>query len=429
MQKKIGLIAAILININIIVGAGVFLNVKPLTALSGSLGFLGYPLSSLILLPFVLTLGKLAQKHPVSGGLYVYSKEYINRFAGFLSGWSYFVGKAVSSAFLVFAFVQFLQSKLPIISSISTSMLAIGFIFSLIFLNILGIHIGGNIQFLFILIKASPLLFVIFFGLSFFQPNLFNLSDLSFSPMLSTVPIAIFALLGFETTCAIGHMIDNPKKNTLRIILISFFAVIITYTFFLAIIFGTLGDSIPTYTSPFRTFAQITLYSYPLVGKVLNAFIFTSALIGSFGILTSNCWNLHALAEDNLLPGKKWLLKRSRSGAPWVSLLLEGTIAAIMLAISRNQIALQSMAVFGVVTAFLLSAIAAYKASACKASGKDINIARYIPMLAIASCSYILLLCVQQIYAAGVSFSFIILFMSGIGIAICKNSYKSFFYN
>lgn len=411
-MQKISLRTAILININIIIGAGIFLNVRPLTTIAGPFGFLGYTLGALILLPFVFCLGKLAQFHPVSGGLYVYVREYIGNFIGFLSGWSFFIGKTVSAAFLAHSFSSFVLARFSFLAHIPTIFLACSTIFFLIALNILGTHIGGKIQLCFITIKLIPILFIFLFGFLLFQSSNFQTQDYSFLVAFSTIPIALYALVGFETTCSIAHLLINPKKTTLYAILGSFVLTAIGYTLFQMFFFGALGNPLTVYETPFQVFAS-KIFTTPFVGKLLNACIFTSVIAGSFGILTSNCWNLHALAHDNHLPGKSLLCKTTKSQIPWVTLLIEGIIACGLLLISKNQITLQSMSVFSVTIAFLLNAIAALLAT----KSKVIKLPTLIPLLAIGSCSFILYLCLQKLTLSGVSFPFLILLLSGILIA------------
>lgn len=409
-KKHISLLAAILININIIIGAGVFLNVKPLIKIAGPLCFLSYLLGAAILLPFVYSLAKLAAANPASGGLYIYGKKYLNPFLGFLSGWVYFVGKTVSAAFLAYAFTSFFQHQFIFLQSRSPLFLTSIVIFSLILLNIAGAHIGGPIQYIFFSIKIIPILFALIFGLTILQPTYFY-GPKVFSHLISTIPIALYPLMGFEVTCSIGHMIKNPKKNIFWAITGSFMFTTIIYILFQGVLFGALGAGALGYEEPLMILGN-KLFVYPIIGQFIIALVFTSVISGSFGILTSNCWNLHALAKDNHLPGKKWLTKVSKQHVPWVSLLFQGAIACILLIMSQNQIALQSMSVFGAVFSFLLSALAAYKAR------NKIKIAQWVPMLAISSCSYILFLCFQKMIFAGVSIPYIVLLLAGVLVSL-----------
>ena len=144
-KNQINLLTAILINVNIILGAGLFINPKPLTQFAGPFGFVSYILAAIIILPIVLIIAKLATKSQEPGGLYVYSKNYINPTVGFISAWSYFLGKTSSAALLAHIFVSFFQRNIIFLQSIPTIILDRLLIFFLVFINIIGVKIGSKI--------------------------------------------------------------------------------------------------------------------------------------------------------------------------------------------------------------------------------------------------------------------------------------------
>lgn len=404
--KKIGLLTAMLINISIMVGAGIFLNIRPLVAIAGSLGFLGYILSAAILFPFVYTLAKMARNNPVCGGIYVYSHKYIHPLVGFISGWCYFIGMTVSVAFLAYTFTSFIQSHVKFLQSIPAVGLTCITILSLAALNIAGARVGGKVQLLFISAKVFPIACIMIFGLL----NLFSgplMEAQSFFTLFSTIPLAIYALIGFEVSCTIAHLIDNPAKNVFRAIIGSFLIVAFLFSIFELIVILALGKSI---VAESMTLAQVVgqlFTSAPLLGKIVTSLMYTSVIAGSFGILTSNCCNLFTLSKHGHFFGLKPLLIETKGGTPVASILIESLLACLILVISKNQIALQSMAVFGVVLAFLLSAIAAFKATRS-----------FISLVGIASCGYILFLCFHKMQSAGVSIPYILFIVGGIVIAV-----------
>ena len=90
-SKKLSLISAIFINLNVMIGAGLFINTYDLSTKAGAAGFLLYPIIGLCMLPLIAITGKLVGLFP-TGGLYAFGKSY-SPFLGFLSCWSYFFGK------------------------------------------------------------------------------------------------------------------------------------------------------------------------------------------------------------------------------------------------------------------------------------------------------------------------------------------------
>ena len=411
-KNQINLLTAILINVNIILGAGLFINPKPLTQFAGPFGFVSYILAAIIILPIVLIIAKLATKSQEPGGLYVYSKNYINPTVGFISAWSYFLGKTSSAALLAHIFVSFFQRNIIFLQSIPTIILDILLIFFLVFINIIGVKIGSKIQYFFTLFKLVPFLFVLIVGFYFFEPNFFATPITAYPDFFSALPISIFVFLSFEMICSIGHLIKDPEKNIRRAIIFSFVIVASAATLFQLAIFGSLGSVLKTFTEPVASLASLNFPNYSILPILLNTFVFGSIISGSFGSLTANCWNLYAISKDRHLPINKLLTKVNKNNIPWVALIIEGLIACLLLAITKNQVPLQNMTVFGIGIAYLCSSFAAFKIS------KNRMISQVLPLLAILGSFYIIWLCSNNLFTYGISLPFLIIFLTGILLKI-----------
>ena len=418
-MKKINLTTAILININTIIGAGLFINPRPLTQLAGFWGFLGYLISFLILIPIVLSVANMAQLNPSSGGLYVYSKKYINPFIGFVSGWSYFLGKVVSATLLSHLFAIFLKNRLSFLSSTPILILDATVIFTLIGINILGINIGGKIQYAFASFKFIPIFFIIFTGISFFDSHFFTISIPEIKILTSLLPIAIFALTGFELICAIGHLIKNPEKNIKKAIISSFAIAVFTVAIVQIFMYMVAGNSLSQASTPIYIYATKVAGNFSVIPNIIGILVWGSILGSAFGSLITNGWNLFTLAENNHLPFKKWITKINKFDSPWVALISQGFLGIVLLLITEKQIPMQNMAVLGMISAYLFTSIAAFNIS------KKNNDSIVVPSLAILSSSYIIYLCILKLYTVGISFSFLSIFALGITSAyLLKNKKK-----
>jgi amino acid transporter len=403
---------AILICINSMVAAGLFINVCPLTKLAGPFGFVGYAIAAVILLPLILSIAELARLHPVAGGLFVYSNTYLGSWAGFISAWAYFVGKTTSAAVLMNTFVKFFQARIPAIQTVPTLLIDFVLIFTVVALNSAGVSVGGRVQYLFTFLKSLPIIFTFGVGFMFFDINLF-VGHLASDGLLDTLPIAVFALLGFEVICAIGNMIDDAANNIKRVIITSFLIVTAVDILFQFVMVGSMGLGLATISEPVLALGTKALGTNSVIASMLNGAVF-AAIIGScFSILTSNCWNLYTLAKHKLLPGTRLLTKINRFNVPWVSLLVEATLGCTILWITADQIPLQKMSVFAQIISYLISSLAAGYAVY---SGATKRLPLLIPILASVSCAYIMNLSLRYIIAVGVSLPFLAVFVIG-GVA------------
>jgi len=414
--KKIGLTTAVLICLNTIIGAGLFINPQPLTKIAGPLGFIGYLISAIIMTPLIISIAELARLKPVSGGMYVYPKSYLGQWIGFFGGWCYFIGRTVTVAILNYKFATFFQARLPILENIPTLALTFFMIFFLILLNLLGASVGGKIQYVFTAMKSTPILFTLFLSLGFFDPSFFQFQPEHFANLYLTIPFVVFAFQGFEIICSIGNMIEDSAKNLRKAILISFCIAVCVAVVFQFTLFGCLGSALIETNEPILMLGLKALANYPLLGHIANSLVFAAMLGGGFSILTSNCWNLHVLAANNHLPFANILTKITSNNIPWVGLLIEGAVGCFILRITQNQASLQSMGVFATFIAFLLSAIAAVVAT----KQNENRLIKISTKLALISCSFILYLCLSNIIRDGVSFSFLSIFAIGLGLGAIK---------
>lgn len=415
--KKIGLTTAVLICLNTIIGAGLFINPQPLTKIAGPWGFIGYLLSAIIMAPIIISISELAKLKPVSGGMYIYPKSFLGPWIGFLGGWCYFIGRTVTIAILNYKFITFFQARIPALQAYSTLGMTFGMISLLILLNLMGASVGGKIQYVFTTMKSIPILFVLFLSFSILDPTFFQFQAEHFSSLYLTIPFVVFAFQGFEIICSIGNMIEDSAKNLRKAILISFCIAVCVSVLFQFALFGCLGSALTEMNEPLLMLGLKAFAQYPIIGHIINSLVFSAMLGGGFSILTSNCWNLHTLAANNHLPFANFLTKLTAKNIPWIGLLVEGGLGCVILSITQSQASLQSMGVFATFIAFLLSTFAAIVATKQNGNGLFMKIST---RLALASCLFILYLCLNNIIRDGISISFLSIFAVGLGLGAIK---------
>src|SRR5688500_8268168 len=80
------------------VGAGVFAAVGPAARVAGSGLLIGLVIAGFVAYCNATSSAELAAVHPSSGGTYVYGRERLGPFWGYLAGWGFVVGKTASCA-------------------------------------------------------------------------------------------------------------------------------------------------------------------------------------------------------------------------------------------------------------------------------------------------------------------------------------------
>ncbi|WP_123919990.1 amino acid permease [Georgenia muralis] len=89
------------------IGAGVFAVFAPAAAAAGSWLLLGLALAALVATANATSTAQLAATYPTSGGTYVYGREQLGPWWGFVAGWSFVIGKTASAAAMATTFAAY----------------------------------------------------------------------------------------------------------------------------------------------------------------------------------------------------------------------------------------------------------------------------------------------------------------------------------
>ncbi|MFI7093630.1 APC family permease [Streptomyces lydicus] len=98
LKRRLGLFDAVTIGLGAMIGAGIFAALAPAAGAAGS-GLLPALAGAAVVAHCNATSSaRLAARYPASGGTYVYGRERLGAFWGYLAGWGFVVGKTASCA-------------------------------------------------------------------------------------------------------------------------------------------------------------------------------------------------------------------------------------------------------------------------------------------------------------------------------------------
>lgn len=407
-SEKLSPFAAILISLNIMIGSGLFINTVLLAQDSGPLSPFIYILVGLLTFPLIKSFSQLVAYHP-GGGFYEYAQE-INPYFGFLSLWSYSITKMSGATFGIHIFNSLMQTIFPSLQQFNTIHLDLGIITLFIALNMLNMKTGKKIQFSFLILKIIPILFAIIAGIILFDFNNFSV-PVSYKPILTSLPFALFGLTGFEAICSLSKKIQNPEKNGSLIIFSSFFISVAVIFFYQLMFFGSLGAKLYNLSSYLEAFPTL-LAQFPLNTK-LSALLETiihigvggSALGVAYGIMYSNSWNIYTLAKKKLIFFSCQFTQLNKHHVPWVAILAEGIIAYIFILLTQGyQVAFQQITIIGLTTTYTLSCVGLLVGSFRK--NNTINLTA---LCGILSCVILILSQMQSFLTYGIKYPLIYL--------------------
>ena len=107
LTRRLGTFDASLIGLGSMIGAGVFAAFTPAAAAAGSGLLVGLVVAAFVAFCNATSSAQLAAAYPTSGGTYVYGRERLGPWPGFLAGWGFVIGKTASAAAMAMTFAAY----------------------------------------------------------------------------------------------------------------------------------------------------------------------------------------------------------------------------------------------------------------------------------------------------------------------------------
>lgn len=346
------------------IGTGLFLGIGQAAVLAGPSVILGYAIAGMIAFFIMRQLGEMVVHEPVSGSFSYFANRYWGSFAGYASGWNYWVLYLLVSMAELTAighYVQFWWPEIPLwVSSL--------FFFIVInALNLASVKVYGETEFWFSIIKVVAIIAMIIFGTYLLlsgnageQATLANLTnDGGFFPkgwlttadsgayqgLLAALVMIMFSFGGLELVGITAAEAENPERNIPRATNQVLWRILIFYIGSLLILFSLMPwRNITPETSPFvEVFASLkgmqfelfgnTYYFTNIIANALNLIVLTAALSVYNSCVYSNSRMLYGLAEQRNAP--RFLTKLNKNHSPINAILVSAGLVAVCIIINK----------------------------------------------------------------------------------------------
>ncbi|MEU6396703.1 amino acid permease [Streptomyces cinnamoneus] len=330
--RRFGLPIATCLVMGNIIGGGIFL-LPASVAPFGTISLVAFAVLTLGAVALALVFGRLAHRHPQTGGPYVYARAAFGDFAGFLAAWSYWITSWVSNAALAVASVGYLCVLFPAIGAHKWSMclaaLAMQWLPALA--NLAGTRYVGAVQLVATVMKFAPLMLVAVGGLFFFDPaNLGPFQATGQSPagaLSASAAILLFSYLGVESAAVSAGEVRDPARNVGRATILGTAGAAVVYLLGTLSVFGLVAhEKLVTSEAPF-TDAVNAMFGGTWGGTLVAC----AAVISMAGAL--NGWTLlsaqtpYAAAKDGLFPRA---FETKRRGVPVVGVVVTTSLASAL---------------------------------------------------------------------------------------------------
>ena len=305
------------------IGTGLFLGISQTIKLAGPSVILGYAIAGLIAFLMMRQLGEMIVHEPVSGSFSHFAYKYWGKFAGFMSGWNYWVLNilvCMAELSAVGLYIHYWWPEIP------TWVSAMGFFVFINVINLLHVKLFGEMEFWLAIIKVVAIIAMIAFGSYLLatgrghdQSSLQNLWQLGgFFPhgitgLIMAMAMIMFAFGGIELVGIAAAETENPQKTLPKAVNQIVYRVLLFYILSLVIILSLYPwNMMAQGGSPFVLIFD-SLGSQTVAG-ILNFVVLTAAIsvYNSTNYCTSRM--LLGLAEQGNAPA--FLKKINLRGIP-----------------------------------------------------------------------------------------------------------------
>ncbi|SCG57725.1 amino acid/polyamine/organocation transporter, APC superfamily [Micromonospora coxensis] len=267
-----------LIGLGSMLGAGVFVVFAPAAATAGGAGLLAaQALAGFIAFCNATSSARLAARYPESGGTYVYGRERLNPFAGFLAGWGFVVGKTASCAAMALTVGAYLWPG-------QARLVAVAAVLAVTAVNLRGIAKTAAATTALVVVVLVVLGLVAVSGLVAGDVRLDRLGagGGSVGGVLTAAGLLFFAFAGYARIATLGEEVRDPARTIPRAVPLALGVVLAIYLVIAVVAVGVLGaDRLASSAAPLVD--VVTAAGLPGLAWVVRA----GATVAVTGVLLS----------------------------------------------------------------------------------------------------------------------------------------------
>ena len=322
------------------IGTGLFYGSAASIRLVGPGIILSYLIGGAAIYLIMRMLGEMSTEEPVAGAFSHFAYRYWGGFAGFLSGWNYwllYILVSMAELSVVGLYVNYWLPHFPSWASALTVLVAVTA------LNLLNVRSFGESEFWLSFIKIAAIIGMILLGLALIASGIDHkaagLSNLwihgGFLPngirgLLLSLVVVMFSFGGTELIGITAGEADDPRRSIPRAINQVIWRILLFYVGALAVLVVLYPwNEIGTQGSPFvLIFSRLGI---PAAPDILNLVVLTAAISVYNSGMYSNGRMLYSLAEQGNAP--RVFLRLSGRRVPWVGILFSSscTLAIVVI--------------------------------------------------------------------------------------------------
>ncbi|MFJ2992407.1 amino acid permease [Pandoraea sp. NPDC087047] len=323
------------------IGTGLFLGIAQTIKTAGPSVLLGYAIAGIVAFFIMRQLGEMVVDEPVAGSFSYFANKYCGQFAGFVSGWNYWVLYVLVSMAELSAVGIYVQYWWPAIPTWVSALVCFGIINAI---NLSSVKSYGEMEFWFAIIKVAAIVgmigfggYLLFSGNAGPEASVANLwQHGGFFPngvsgLVMAMAVIMFSFGGLELVGITAAEADDPSRTIPRATNQVIYRILIFYVGALGVLLSLYPwEKVVTGGSPFVLIFHELNSNF--VANVLNAVVLTAALSVYNSGVYCNSRMLYGLAGQGNAP--RALLKVNARGIPLAALGVSAAATAVCVVIN-----------------------------------------------------------------------------------------------
>lgn len=239
LARKLGTVDAVVLGLGSMIGAGIFASFAPAASAAGAGLLIGLAIAAIVAYCNATASAQLAAQYPTSGGTYVYGRERLGEWPGFLAGWSFVIGKTGSCAAMALTFAAYAAPagwERPVAALAILALAAV---------NYFGVTRTAGLTRVIVAFVLVVLALVVVAGLTSGNPQGNDLSRNLFVDgwygILQSAGLLFFAFAGYARIATMGEEVKAPQRTIPLAIVVALLITLLIYAVIAVTVLLVLG--------------------------------------------------------------------------------------------------------------------------------------------------------------------------------------------
>lgn len=223
MRRRLGVFDAVVIGLGSMIGAGIFVALGPAAEAAGSGLLLALALAAVVAYCNATSSARLAARYPRSGGAYVYGRERLGDFWGYVAGWAFVVGKTASCAAMALTVGAYLWPGREHVVAVAAvaALTAVAAVAALTAVNYAGAQKSARLTRVVVAVVLAVLTAVVVAASTSSGADAARLrigADAGVGGVIQAAGLLFFAFAGYARIATLGEEVRDPARTLPRAI-------------------------------------------------------------------------------------------------------------------------------------------------------------------------------------------------------------------